>query len=206
MTQGRPIPRNPGARMSRPAWTLLRGWVALLSLVLGALTRLAPSRLRQRALCTLWESVGKLEQILRSLLILMRAPAASPQPLPFAARSGSGSPLGRRRRPRFVLTLRKFSWAPIVVHPRSSVFGTSRQATAERLDPAVILKRRFDALRAVLAEPAPHAARMTALLAAYGLHLRAPKPLIPAAVVRTLAHIHAPVRALAHASAHPDTS
>ena len=73
-------------------------------------------------------------------------------------------------------------------------------------DLAAALKRRFDALRAVLAEPAPHAARMTALLAAHGLRLRAPKPLIPAAVVWTLAHIHAPVRALAHASAHPDTS
>ncbi|WP_291072240.1 hypothetical protein [Hyphomonas sp.] len=58
----------------------------------------------------------------------------------------------------------------------------------------------------MLAEPAPHAARMTALLAAHGLRLHAPKPLIPAAVVWTLEHGHAPVKALAHVPAHPDTS
>ena len=57
-----------------------------------------------------------------------------------------------------------------------------------------------------MAEPASHAARMTALLAAHGLRLRAPKPLIPAAIAWTVKHVHAPVQTLAHAPAHPDTS
>lgn len=192
--------------MARPAWTLLRSWIALLSLALSALTLLAPSRLRRRGLRTLGKSLGKLEQILRSLLVLMRAPACPAKGLPFTARSGSDAPRRQRCRPHFSLTLQKFSWAPVALTPPASAHGTSGSVTAERLDPAAALKRRFDALRAVLAEPAPHAARMTALLAAHGLRLRAPKPLIPAAVVWTLAHIHAPVRALAHASAHPDTS
>jgi hypothetical protein len=192
--------------MARPAWTLLRAWTALLCLVLGALARLAPSRFRQRALRTLGRDLGKLEQILRSLLVLMRVPAVSPQPLPFAPRSGSDALRRPRRRPHFFLTLRKFSWAPIVLQPAASAHGTIRHAATERLDPASALKRRVDALRAVLAAPAPHAARMTALLAAHGLRLSAPKPLIPHGLVWTPSHLAAPVCAPMHAPAHPDTS
>lgn len=192
--------------MARPAWTLLRSWIALLSLALGALTLLAPSRLRRRGLRTLGKTLGKLEQILRSLLVLMRAPAAPVKGLPFTPRPGSNAPRRRRCRPHFSLTLQKFSWAPAALTPPVSAHGDSGCCSAESTDPAATLKRRLDALHAVLAEPAPHAARITALLAAHGLRLRAPKPLIPAAVVWTLEHVHAPVQALAHSPAHPDTS
>lgn len=192
--------------MARPAWTLLRSWIALLSFALGALALLAPSRLRRRGMRALGQTLGKLEQILRSLLVLMRAPAAPAKGLPFTPRPGSNAPRRRRCRPHFSLTLQKFSWAPVALTPPGSAHGTSGTVTAERLDPAAALKRRFDALHAVMAEPASHAARITALLAAHGLRQRAPKPLIPAAIAWTLEHVHAPVQALAHAPAHPDTS
>lgn len=192
--------------MARPAWTLLRSWIALLSFALGALNLLAPSRLHRRGLRTLGKTLGKLEQILRSLLVLMRAPAAPAKGPPFTARSGSDVPRRQRCRPHFSLALQKFSWAPVALTPPASAHGASGSVTAERLDPAAALKRRFDALRAVMAEPAPHAARMTALLAAHGLRLRAPKPLIPAAIAWTLEHVHAPVQALAHVPAPSDTS
>lgn len=130
MTRVHPIPHNPGARMARPAWTLLRSWIALLSLMLGALTLIAPSRLRRRGLRTLGKTLGELEQILRSLLVLMRAPAAPAKGMPFIARSGSDAPRHQRRRPHFSLTLRKFSWAPIPLTLPASAHGTSGPITA----------------------------------------------------------------------------
>jgi hypothetical protein len=116
--------------MARPAWTLLRSWIALLSLMLGALTLIAPLRLRRRGLCTLGKTLGELEQILRSLLVLMRAPAAPAKGMPFRARSGSDAPRHQRRRPHFSLTLRKFSWAPIPLTLPASAHGTSGPITA----------------------------------------------------------------------------
>lgn len=190
MTRGCSFPRHPAARQARSAWTLLRYWTRLLSLVAGCLSLLGPSRLRREALRAAGKDLGKLEQILRSLLLLMRVPAAPPRALPFTPQGQSARRNPVRRRIRFSITLRQFSWAPALAPPRPPPVSRSPAARGRFLsDPAAALKLRLDAMRAVYADPARFAARMSAAIGAHCLRLRAPKTLLPAPDLWCLGHI-----------------
>lgn len=205
MKRGRSVARRHTARADRSAWILLRRWTRLLSLAAAFLSLIGPSRLRRHWLRAAAQDLGKLEQVLRSLLLLMRAPAPPPKALPFAA----ANRLARRRpggRPvRFSLTLRKFSWAP-AVRSRPSAHGLSISETLPPSDAAVALKRRLDAMRAIFADPARYAARISAAIRAQGLHLRAPITRIPSAELWLLALLAGANGAAPHAAAHLDTS
>ncbi|MBA3070117.1 MAG: hypothetical protein FP825_16735 [Hyphomonas sp.] len=205
MKRGRSVARRHTTRADRSAWILLRRWTRFLSLAAAFLSLIGPSRLRRHWLRAAAQDLGKLEQILRSLLLLMRAPTLPPKALPFTAPNRPA-----RRRPgggpvRFSLTLRKFSWAP-VAGPLPSVYGLTTSAALPPRDPAGALKRRLDALRAALADPSRYAARISAAIRAHGLHLRAPKTRIPSSEFWLLARMLGANGAAPHAGAHPDTS
>lgn len=207
MPRARSFPRHPAARQTRSAWTLLRYWTRLLSLAATFLSLLGPSRLRRDALRVTGKDLGKLEQILRSLLLLMRVPAAPPRAPPFTPRGPSARRSYVRRRIRFSITLRQFSWAPALAPPRPPPASRSPAARGRLLsDPAAALKLRLEAMRAVFADPVRFAARMSAAIGAHGLRLRAPKTLQPAPDLWCLGHIRTASFTAPRLAARLDTS
>lgn len=199
-------------RSPRPAkrwaeWALVRSWAALFALVADWLSKAEPGRFRTHWLRLLRRDLGKLEQILRCLLLIMRPPRAAPKPAPRIFMRPGLKPAGRiKRRPaRFSVTLRNFSWyTPQPVAPPSVNRSSARQART-REDPVAALQSRLAALRAVFADPGPHAARIAAACRARGLCPRRGKTWLPLAEFWSIAseRVHAPGFNPARASTPP---
>lgn len=209
--------RKPSAykqRARRPAkrwgdWALVRGWVMLLTLAASWLATCAPGPFRRKWIGSVRRDIGKLEHAVRCLLLILRARPPAPKPLPVFTVCTAAVRKPRRPLPprRFSVSLRGFSWYPAqpARGPRSAD-GSSSAATRLREDPSAALQRRLAALRAVFADPAPHAARIAAACRALGFSTHRLKALIPASELRQTLHTFTPSRAPAVASAHLDTS
>ena len=132
--------------------------------------------------------------------------------MPFAVRTpGCNKTMPKRAHPapRFSLSLSQFSWLPAKPAPSTvRPCGDRVPAGADRKgqNKAGALARRFAALRAVLANPAPFAERIAAAAKARGLRVRRPGPLIPPAELWTLFRSALLRRALFQGAAHLNTS
>ncbi len=167
MSKARAPSRRRDARPARrwAEWALVRTWAALYALAADWLATAAPGKLRTHWLRILHRDLGKLEQILRCLLLIMRPPRAGPRIAlrDFAPASAKRVKCSMRRPARFSVTLRKFSWyTPKPLEAARSASGTTPRQPGLREDPAAALQRRLAALRADFADPGPHAARIAA--------------------------------------------
>ena len=199
--------RRPAKRWGD--WALVRGWVMLLMLGANWLATCAPGPFRTIWLGYIRRDIGKLEHAVRCLLLILRARPPAPKPVPAFTTRASAAHKPRSMAPprRFSVSLRQFSWYPARPAPTShSVDGSLEAAPRLREEPTAALQRRLAALRAVFADPAPHAARIAAACRALGFSMRRLKAIIPSSEVRHALAAIWPPRALKHAPAGPDTS
>lgn len=196
MIHGRvPVAKSQARRLPRGAWKVLRGLFLMLAATLWSVERLPAGKLKSSGLRLLSSHIGALEHGLRCLLLLMRAPPAPQAKMPEGLpRRSHGARAPRRASKRFSLSLSALAkgfarygrQAPALTPKKARVPAPSKPprgptASAPVADPAEALAARLTALRAVFADPAGHAARLSAILRAKGITLRAMKALVPAA-------------------------
>lgn len=211
MSSSRPThrKRSPGPGKRWAEWALVRGWMTIYALVADWLTACAPGRLRTHWLRVINRDIGKLEQILRCLLLIMRPPRAAPRSPVSAFTSTASGRAARTHRAsaRFSVTLRKFSWyTPLPQSAPQSVAGSSPRVRQLAEDPAAALQRRLAAMRAVFADPAPHARRIADACLARGLRPNRPKSIFPDAELWQFVHAAMPARAASNPAARLDSS
>lgn len=189
---------------------------------------LAPGKTRNALLRFAAARTGWLEHVFRCLLIVLRARPAAPKPAPFiAARAAcpAGNAPRRQKCAQLSLSLQSLArgfeqagkahplleaWKarqarplppPRPAMPRAPLIPTCP------VDPAALLEARLAALKAVLADPHPHAARMAAILKAAGFCLRRLASAIPNGEIWAILHQAAPAALAASLSApRADTS
>ncbi|MGE6697193.1 hypothetical protein ACQKH5_05840 [Hyphomonas sp. NPDC076900] len=189
-------PRTPG----KAVWVAARMVLLMLMATAAWARQMAPGKARNSVLRFAAVRTRWLEHIFRCLLIVLRARPAAPKPAPFVV-SHTLPAGGRTRRPRraskqFSLSLwslaRGFEQAgkadPLLeawkarqsrARPVARPVPALPGPAACPVDPAALLGARLAALKAVLDDPYPHAARMAAILKAAGLCARRLKPMIP---------------------------
>ena len=190
--------------------------------------QMAPGKARAGVLRFAAARTRWLEHIFRCLLIVLRARPAAPKPAPFVpARPhapGDHAPRPRRGPKQLSLSLwslaRGFEEAgktdPLLEAwkaRQSRTLPAARAAAAPRpgplscADPTALLQARLAALKAVLDDPYPHAARMAAILKAAGFCAHRLKSVIPAGEIWAILN-HAATQAPTAPSSglHPDTS
>lgn len=215
--------RKHPARLQRAAWALARVLLLSLTVMIDWLQRNSFSRSPASLIRFAQTQTAIVEHIFRCLLILMRATQAAPRPAPFQpalndadARTPSARRLGA---PGFLSLSQiakgfaRFGAAPPALDGRRrarppalppGAFGPT--AAAPVADPLELLAARLSALRAVLADPHAHAARLAALLKAAGVSLRAALPQLPDAALWTLCNHAAKSLAIPTPGPLPDTS
>lgn len=189
-------PRPPG----KAVWVAARMVLLMLMATAAWARQMAPGKTRNGVLRFAAARTRWLEHIFRCLLIVLRARPAAANPVPFVV-SRPLAPGGRTRRPRRAskqLSLSLWSLArgfeqagkadPLLedwkarqarARPAARPFLPRPGPALCPADPAALLEARLAALKAVLDDPHPHAARMAAILKAAGLCARRLKPVIP---------------------------
>lgn len=215
MTRHRPAsalqrPRPPG----KAVWVAARMVLLMLIGSVAWARLLAPGKTRNALLRFTAARTGWLEHVFRCLLIVLRARPAAPKPAPFiaarAACPAGDAPRRQRKYAQLSLSLqslaRGFEQAG-KAHPlledwkarQARPLPPPRPATPRApliprcpADPAALLEARLAALKAVLADPYPHAARMAAILKAAGFCLRRLASVIPNGEIWAILHQAAP--------------
>lgn len=216
MITGRP---SPASRRPRPpgtaVWVLARMLLLMLMATAAWARQMAPGKSRTGVLRFAAARARWLEHIFRCLLIVLCARPAAPKPAPFLpARThapGARAPRPRRRSRQLSLSLwslaRGFEEAgktdPLLEAwkaRQTRALPAARPALPRPgpvscpADPAGLLEARLAALKAVLDDPHPHAARMAAILKAAGFCARRLKPVIPPGEIWAILN-HAAARA-----------
>lgn len=162
--------------------------------------QMAPGKTRNGLLRFAAARTRWLEHVFRCLLIVLRASPAPRKPAPFIpsqTASGAHRP-GKPRRMRAQLLLSLNSLArgfaetgkphPLLEEWKQRQRRQSPPACAQTMrdtvpaypvDPAALLEARLAALKSVLDDPFPYAARMAAILKAAGFCARCLKPILP---------------------------
>lgn len=217
MITSRPSPASPRPRPpSTAVWVVARMLLLMLMATAAWARQMAPGKTRNDVLRYAAARTRWLEHIFRCLLIVLRARPAAPKPAPFVPAQthvpGDRAPRPRRRLRQLSLSLwslaRGFEEAgktdPLLEAWKARQTRTlpvARTAALPRpgpiscpADPAGLLDARLAALKAVLDDPHPHAARMAAILKAAGFCARRLKPVVPAGEIWAILN-HAPARA-----------
>lgn len=203
-------PGPPGKAM----WVAARMVLLMLMATAAWARQMAPGKTRNGVLRFAAARTRWLEHIFRCLLIVLRARPAAAKPAPFVV-SRKLAPSGHAPRPRRTskqLSLSLWSLArgfeqagkadPLLEDwkarqrrtlPAGRRPGQRPGPISCPADPAVLLDARLAALKAVLNDPHPHAARMAAILKAAGFCARRLKPVIPAGEIWEILN-HAPAR------------
>lgn len=208
---------SPASRRPRPpgtaVWVLARMLLLMLMATAAWARQMAPGKARAGVLRFAAARTRELEHIFRCLLIVLRARPAAPKPAPFVPprthAPGDRAPRPRRRSRQLSLSLwslaRGFEQAgktdPLLeawkarqtrALPAARATAAPRPGPVSCADPAGLLDARLAALKAVLADPHPHAARMAAILKAAGFCGRRLKPVIPAGEIWAILNHAAP--------------
>ena len=217
-----PVRKRP-ARSRRAAWALARVLLCALTAMVEWLRRSAPGSSPTGLVRFVQQQTAMVEHIFRCLLILMRAAPAAPKPAPFQPALKDAAVCAPSTRPKVApgfLSLSqiaggfaRYGGGPparqsfgraVVPAPRPIPRGPT--ASAPVADPLEILAARLGALRAVLADPRAHAARLAALLKLAGLTPRARLPQLPDAAFWLLCNYTATAAAAPAPGPRPDTS
>lgn len=215
--------RKRPARSRGAAWALARVLLCALTVMIDWLRQNAPVSSRACLLRFARNQTEIVEHIFRCLLILMRAAPAAPKPAPFQPMQQDAvahPPSARRKGAPGFLSLSqisegfaRFGAAPPALQarrlarpPAPPPAPRDPTATSPVADPLEILAARLGALRAVLADPHAHAARLAALLKAAGVSLRAALPQLPDAALWMLCNHAAETLAIPAPGPLPDTS
>lgn len=195
-------------------WMVARMLLLMLMATTAWARQMAPGKTRNGVLRFAAARTRWLEHIFRCLLIVLRARPAAAKPAPIMV-SRKLAPSGHAPRPRRAprqLSLSLWSLArgfelagkadPLLEAWKARQTRTlpAARRPVQRpgpisypADPTVLLDARLAALKAVLNDPHPHAARMAAILKAAGFCARRLKPVIPTGEIWEILN-HAPAR------------
>lgn len=186
--------------VKKAVWVAARMVLLMLMASVAWAQQMAPGKTRNGLLRFAAARTRWLEHIFRCLLIVLRASPAPRKPAPFTPLRPDSS-LGQARMPQRMSAQLSLSLSSLAggfeetgkAHPlleewkqrqrralpgaRATAVPQSRPASA--IDAAALLEARLAALKAVLDDPYPHAARMAAILKAAGFCARRLKPSIP---------------------------
>ena len=200
--------RNRRPRPGAATWALARTLLLALMMIHRWLPRMTRGKARVSLLKFIRKHTGMMEHIFRCLLVCMHAAPAAAKPAPFIPRATDAdraAPSGRRSPPSFSIGLAQLAagfaryGAPVAAlenrkRPQRPDKPPPRghSAAAPIADPIAQLEARLNAMRALLDDPHPHAAKLALRLSAAGIRLRRLKPLIPGAEIWALLS-HAPL-------------
>lgn len=192
-------PKRPRP-VKKAVWVAARMVLLMLMASVAWAQQMAPGKTRNGLLRFAAARTRWLEHIFRCLLIVLRASPAPRKPAPFIPSqraSGTHRP-GKPRRMRAQLLLSLNSLArgfaetgkphPLLEEWKQRQRRQSPPACAQTMregvpacpvDPAALLEARLAALKSVLDDPYPYAARMAAILKAAGFCARRLKPILP---------------------------